>query len=199
MECPEEVRKRGAILYSNGFSGFQEPCESGSDKDHFILCWPHPPDENFSRLECVILPKISQRVGVASLRMGDWIGRDYLSIHWTEYPKRFQVLNELLVFGIPFQTQTQGMPYFKPRHGRFTPELLEERVMKQSQKLVKMGLYSMINHARCEEWNWTTLEGKEYARELRNLKEVNYDEKRENFYRWSLFQNYDEMSLLTLT
>lgn len=199
MECPQEVIYRAELLYSNGFSGFLEPATSGRDKDFFILCWPHSVDDNFDRLESIILPELSQRVGVTSLRLGTHIRGDYLAIHWTEYPKRFAVLTELLVFGIAFETETQGNPYFRPEDAPFTQALLEKRVIEQTENLIKGSLWSQINHARCEEWNWTTEEGKQFSRRLRGLAGVRYNQNRQNFYDYKLFRNYDEMSLLTLT
>lgn len=194
--CPEEVRQRGAILYSNGFSGFQEPCESGSDKGHFILCWPHPKDDEMGRFENEIIPEVSRRTGVTTLHLGDWIGRDYLSIHWTEYAKRFAVLNEILQMGVAFQTQTKGMPSFKPVDGIFTQVLLEKRVMEQTRELVGYKLWEMIDDGRCEEWNWTTQEGKDFSVELKRQKGHHYDDTRENFYQWKLFQEgYDSLTL----
>ena len=100
-DCPSDVTTRGAILYQNGFTGFQGP--PGSGKSHFILCW----SECWTEEQMTTLRLTS---GAQTLVCDDWIGRDYTAIHWSEYSKRVAVLDAMLSLGHRFQTQTKGMP-----------------------------------------------------------------------------------------
>ena len=74
MECPEDLRIRAEIMYTNGFMGFQAPCKQGIDKDRFIISW----NQNMTKNE---LEKIKFESKSNTLKLGDWIGRDYISIH----------------------------------------------------------------------------------------------------------------------
>lgn len=203
-ECPPEVINRADVLYFNGFSGFQGP--PGGGKDRFVLCWPHFGGFTESeRFERDVVPQLRESSGARTLRLDDWIGRDYLSVHWSEYDKRFDVLSALLRAGHAFQTQTKGMPAFRPSADGtvFTQELLERRVTEQSRELLTLGLLDMVDDGRCEEWNWSSDEGRAFARTLREAKRTtmsarNYDETRENFYHWPLFHppnTYDPATL----
>lgn len=196
-KCPDEVTKRAAVLYHNGISGFQGP--PGGGKNVFVLCWPHPEDERHFEQE--ILPRIRTSTGVTSLVLDDWIGRDYLRIHWRDYSRRFMILSALLHEGVAFQTQTKGMPSFKPsRDGTvFTQALLEERVIAQTREMRDLGFYDLVDDACCETWNWTTEEGRAMALELREWKAKRYDATRENFYEWPLFTSaYDPLTLCSV-
>lgn len=190
--CPQEVIDRADVLYFNGFSGFQGPPNGG--KDRFVLCWPLIDVWEGNHL---MVTRLSEACGVRTLRLNDWLGRDYLSVHWSEYHKRFDVLSAMLRAGHAFQTQTKGMPSFRPDADGvvFTQDLLERRVMEQSRELLKYGLLDMIDNGRCEEWNWSSDEGRAFARMLRQTKGLKYDETRENFYHWPLFQQYDPATL----
>ena len=195
--CPEKVSQRADILYWNGFSGFQGP--PGGGKDLFVLCWINLNWDEASAFERNVLPEIRKQSHTETLEIHDWIGRDYLSIHWQEYGKRFLILSMLLSHGIPFQTQTKGMPPFRPKEDglTFSQELLEKSVMKQTQELIDKKLYDMIDDGKCEEWNWTTEEGKKFSHIVKKAKGHRYDSTRTNFYEWDLFKEpYDLLTLV---
>lgn len=195
--CPDEVARRAAVLYHNGISGFQGPPDG--HRECFVLCWPHPDDAR--HFETEVLPRVRTATGTVSLTLDDWIGRDYLRLHWTEYAKRFVVLSALLSEGVAFQTQTKGMPSFEPKRDGtvFSQELLEKRVLAQTIELKQLGFYGLLDDAYCEEWNWTTEEGRAAAREFREWKAGRYDVTRENFYAWPDFTTpYDPLTLCSL-
>lgn len=190
--CPADVVRRAEILYHNGFMGFQGP--PGAGKSRFVLCWT----ECFSEEEIAALRDAS---GAQTLRGDDWIGRDYLSVHWSEYGKRVAVLNAMLCRGHSFQTQTKGMPGFRVKEGdrEFTYALLEKKVIAQCRSLLETRLVDLIDHACCEEWNYITEEGRAFARELRaHPLMYRYDTERTDFYQWPIMQNYDPETLLSL-
>lgn len=190
-ECPNDVKIRGDILYMNGFSGFQAP--HGGGKDRFIICF-HNNDDIGKDIDKIKIESKSN-----TLKEGYWIGRDYLSIHWTEYNKIINVLNTLLKFGYSFQVQTKGMVSFDYNIDKmFSFELLEEKVIIQTNKLIEYKLYEMIDDCYCEEWNYITQKGKEFSITLKDKLKYNYDKSRTNFYKWPIFQNYDKNTLIIL-
>lgn len=206
--CPQKVVDRANILYHNGVTGFQGP--HGGGKDLFVLCLFNTNWNETASFEKNILPKIRVECESPSLEVGDWIGRDYLSIHWSEYKNRFRVLSKLLQHNISFQTETKGLPPFGGKRDvgvmEFTRELLEKRVIEQCQELIKLnpGLMSFISFGCYYEWNWETEEGKKFAVELRekfgDLYESAYQEDATNFYEWDLFQEpYDPLTLCDLS
>ena len=185
-ECPADVRKRADTLYLDSFRGFQR------DRDRFIICWP---GEKELEEKLVI---IKQKVPALTLALGDWTGRDYFSVHWTEYNKIVPILDTMLKLGYSFQTQTKGMPSFDPAKDReFTFELLERKVIAQTSQLACDQLYFLISDAHCDDWNYTTSNGKALARRLRDqcLGHCYYTN-RTNFYNLDIFKNCD-MSTLT--
>lgn len=206
--CPQKVIDRAKILYHNGITGFQEP--HGGGKDRFVLCLFNTDSSKTAEFEKTILPAIREECQSPSLEVGDYIGRDYLSIHWSEYKHRFSVLSKLLQHGIPFQTETKGLPAFGGNRDvgvkEFTREFLEKRVIEQCQELIKChpGLMSLISFGCYYDWNWENEEGKKFASELRekygNQYRSAYDEDATNFYKWEIFQEpYDPLTLCDLS
>jgi len=202
--CPQKVIDRAKILYHNGVTGFQEP--HGGGKDRFVLCLFNTNWEETAEFEKTILPTIRGECHSPSLEVGDWIGRDYLSIHWSEYKHRFSILSKLLQHGIRFQTETKGLPHFGGKRDigvkEFTRELLEKRVIEQFQELIEChpGLIALISFGCYYDWNWETEEGKKFAAELRekygNEYRSVYDKDMTNFYEWEIFQEpYDPLTL----
>lgn len=194
QECPEDVRTRGSILYSNGFLGFQEPARTGSDKDRFIVCWPHT-DNIEQRIQT-----LREATGCASLLLGDWIGRDYISIHWTDHARIPSILTTFLQHGIDFQTQTRGMQSFHASVDKlFTYEALEKKVIEQTRQLQDIRLISMIHWCIFKEWNYITEEGRLFVRELRLRHPCRCDDGGyENHFEWDIFKNYDPSTLLSI-
>lgn len=192
LECPEEVVKRARVLYYNSFSGFQGPHEGG--KNQFIVCFLAEVDE-------VELNAIHHESGCETLKQDDFIGHNYLSVHWREYSKIVTLLNTLLRRGHAFTTQTKSKVYFDPSEGDkvFSFEALEEKAIKQVRDLLGMDMVKMIDDAYCEEWNYLTQEGKAFSRSLRaNPLMWRYDTDRTNFHAWDLFKNYRPETLLSV-
>ena len=202
--CPQKVIDRASILYHNGLTGFQGP--HGGGKDLFVLCFLNSSWDEVALFEKTTLPSIKEECSTASLELGDWIGRDYLSIHWSEIGKRFLVLNALLKHAIPFQTATKTMPCFSGKGvdvgiTEFTPELFEDRIIEQMRTFSgDRRLIGLISEACYYDWNWTTPRGKAFALELRRNYAADYrskyDSKTTNFYEWDIFtQPHDPLTL----
>ncbi len=193
--CPEGVKRRADVLYHNSFIGFQPPTDtSGSNKDCFVICI-------FDDSKLIAdIEAIKKEAQCLTLCEDDWIGRDYLRVHWSEYNRIPVVLNTLLKRGHSFQTMTKGMPFFDAKKDKeFNRLILEEKVIQQTSELLSFRLVNIINHACCETWNYVTEEGKAFAKKLLEdpLMANRYDNERTNFYEWPLFTGeYDHETLI---
>lgn len=189
--CPDDVKKRGEILHSNGFSGFQAP--DGGGKDCFVVCFFD--DESL----IANLDEIKKETQCVSLCDDSYIGRDYLRVHWRDYSRISVVLNSLLKRGYSFQAATKGLPFFDVDE-EFSLAALERKAIAHVKEFLGLRLISMIDDAYCEEWNYASEEGKAFARELRAnpLITHRYDDRRTNFYEWSIFASYDKETLCSL-
>lgn len=205
--CPQKVIDRAEILYHNGITGFQGP--HGGGKDRFVLCYLNTEWGKTAEFEKNVLPLISKECQCNSLEVGDWIGRDYLSVHWSEYKHRFIVLSKLLQNEIPFQTVTKGLPPFGGKRDKevreFTRELLEKRIIEQCQEVIgcNPGLISLISFGCYYDWNWETTEGKKFSAWLRenygSEYRSAYEKSTTNFYEWEIFQQaWDPLTLCDL-
>lgn len=191
--CPTEVIGRANVLYSNSFCGFQAPRGEGIVlKDHFGVCYYY--DETLE----TNLAEIKEESGCETLSCCDWIGSDYLRLHWSEHAKIPALLNTLLKKGYDFTPLTKAEAFFSPSIDKeFSFEAMEKKAIVQVQELLRIGLTTIVNHAFCEEWNYLTEEGKAFARSLREGQMYGrYNKERENFYEWGMFQNYDKATLL---
>lgn len=193
--CPDDVKKRGEILNCNGFSGFQAP--DGGGKDCFVVCF-FDDESLIANLEA-----IKKETQCASLCDDVYIGRDYLRVHWRDYSRISVVLNALLKRGHSFQATTKGLPFFNAEAGgdtEFSRAVLERKAMAHVKEFLGLRLISMIDDAYCEEWNYASEEGKAFARELRTnpLIARRYNDRRTNFYEWSIFASYDKETLCSL-
>lgn len=122
-----------------------------------------------------------------------------MSIHWSEYNKIPIVLNTLLQSGFSFTTQNRAQVYFDHEEDKeFTPEIMEQKAIEQVKNLISLRLIKMVNDAFCEEWNYITKEGKEFSKEVRNIKYWQYDNERTNYYEWDIFKNYDKNTLMSV-
>ena len=193
--CPCEVKNRAEILNCAGFSGFQAP--DGGGKDCFVVCL-------FSDDSLIVnLDAIKKETQCESLCDDEWIGRDYLRVHWRDHSRIPLLLNTLLKRGHSFQAATKGLPFFDAGEGGdtvFSQIVLERKAMVHVEEFLNFRLIDMINDAYCEEWNYTSEEGKAFARELKAnpLMIHRYDRNRTNFYETSLFKSYDKATLCSL-
>ncbi len=83
--CPKNIEKRAAILYCNGF-GFQSPSEFM--KDTFVLV--SISDDNID------IKKVKELSGSITVNIIYYLGRCYITINWSEYNKRFHIINTVL-------------------------------------------------------------------------------------------------------
>jgi len=100
--CPEDVMRRGAILNSNGF-GFQEP---GGVRDRFTIA------KLSKELSSDQLRQVTEMTNATTVRNEDYLGYDFLSIHWTEYSRHADVLTSLLTLGVSFTTHNHLSAHF---------------------------------------------------------------------------------------
>lgn len=188
--CPDDVKKRGEVLSWNGISGFQAP--DGGGKDCFVVCFIDINESSFAD----DLAAIKEETQCRSLTDDDWTGRDYLRVHWRDHSRIPLVLNALLKRGYDFQTATRGLPFFDSKKDTFNLATLEKKGINNMNELLEMGLVDLINDAFCEEWNYTTEEGKAFARKLKaDPRMYRYDTTRTNFYEWPIFKDYDPLTL----
>ena len=182
-ECPEDVKLRALILNANGFHGW-----NGIRYNNFIICLCDVGNK---------LEEIKLKSGSSTLQQGYFL-EDYLSVHWTEYNKIETILNTVLQFNISFTTQNRAQVHFNPEKDKeFTFEIMENKAMVQVTNLIRAGLVFMVNDSFCEEWNYITEKGRQFAKILRTeFKLDSYDETRTNYYKWDIFQNYDKNKLL---
>ncbi len=191
MSCPNNVKIRASILCRNGF-GFQGPGE-GID-DMFVPCkCKYLSDDQLKRLK-----KMS---GATTVKCGDWIGNEYISVHWTEYDKIPDVLTSLLQMGISFTTMTALKVQFNAnKHKKYTPEIEELEAMKMydTKYNADYKIFDLFAEQMFDIWNWKTNSGKEFCQRLRSLtKKIKHDLNDErNYYNWELFKNCDLSTLL---
>ena len=198
LPCPENIKKRARILFYNGF-GFQSPGE-GAGQNEFVIvkCGDNVISEE--KLEVV-----KQTSGVSSLKIHDWLGKDFITIHWSEYCKIPQVLNCMLFQGISFTTNTKLSVYFKSgKH--YSKEVEELKAIKQREKelLQSPNIITMITifpDAMFKAWNYKTRKGKEFCemiREKKGKKSQNEKTAKGNYFKWDIFQGYDPLTLADL-
>lgn len=194
--CPPDVRVRAFTLYNNTFHSFQSPSEEdGPDKDYFIICWPYHND--------IDLNKLRNESGSNTLKLYDWIGRDYIKIHWSEYNKIYNVLSTMLKLGYSFKAQTKGqLLSFDPKKDGndllITREVIERKAIEQTKILLSMNLLDIIDYSFYEEWNYITEEGKSFCEKLNNDHPIHDDERIDDFRKWHIFKNYDTLTLKTI-
>jgi hypothetical protein len=198
MTCPENIKKRARILFYNGF-GFQSPGEGAGD-NVFVICKCGDNVISEEKLEIV-----KQTSGVSSLKIHDWLGRDFITIHWSEYCKIPQVLNCMLFQGIPFTTNTKLSVYFKSgKH--YSKEVEELKAIKQREKelLQSPSIINMITifpDAMFKSWNYSTKKGKDFCkliREKKGKKPQCEKTAKGNYFNWDIFQDYDPITLADL-
>lgn len=196
LPCPRDVRDRARVLYCNGLTGFQEPAEDGVEKDRFILCWLHEPPDDVILEERI--ERVRQSTGTFTVRVGTRGRHHCVSLHWTEYGRRYHVLTEMLRRELSFHTQTKHSPFFDCQlHPEFTQELLERRATRVAYHLYEDSAVCFIDQAFFEEWNYVTQHGLEFCRILWTGRE--YWPERTNYLETPLFADYDPLTLLAPT
>ena len=198
MDCPEALKERATILQYNSLRGFQAP-GTGAGANNFMICWCD--DISIQELNEIKLQSNSQ-----TLSGGDYIGRDYMIIHWSEYNKITDIFNTMLKRGHSFLTGTKGEAGFNPKiDTQFTTEIMEHKIINQCKQLIELvpryiNLTYPISETYCDIWNYTTTEGKEFCnflREKRHLGLATYDDEN-NYFNWDIFKNCDYETLQTV-
>lgn len=186
--CPKDLQRVAAILFHNGF-GFQSPDE-GSDKDSFIICkfTKDAPDSD--------LVSLKDKSGSKTVYLTDWIGYNFLGVHWTEYNLIPKILTEFLNLGYGFATMGKSQAGFTPlKDKEFTFELMEIKSVEQARELIdKYGHpVDFIYPSFLDIWNYKTREGIEFCKHARAkgfLDPPSY-ESEDNYYKWEPFINFD--------
>lgn len=193
MERPENITKRGEILYENGF-GFQL-WDKGTPNGFAVckLVAEHFPAEK--------LEELREKSGSRTVGVSDWLGRLFITVGWNEYDKIKKVLDSLLKIGFSFYTNNKLQVSFSPADGEFTTEKMEEKAIQ---------LYgSVLHHARSgaffrpplfKVWNWTTDDGKKFCNLIRDItgKKPCNEKSEHNYYLWDVFKNCDFKTLCDL-
>lgn len=197
MSCPEDVKRRGLILYHNSFAGFQEP--GGGGPNCFLLCF-------CKNLRDEEINQIKELSGSTTLEQGDFIGRDFLEINWTEYNKIEAILNIMLQLGYGYQVMTKSLVSFDPAVDKvFSRQAVEKKSIDQMKQLLSLcpnRIYdSRMDDIYFDPWNYITEEGRQFCNELRRMNKMQilsppYDQE-DNYFKWPIFQNYDPQTLLS--
>lgn len=201
-DCPKIVKKRGEILYRNG-PGFQ-PLGNG-----FVIAGLA--DE----IELNKLEKIREESKAKSVNCINWIGRDFLTIYWSEYCLINKVFNTLLNNGISFNIFTKFGVHFDPeRDKEYSREIAESKFVNDQNKYIEDISLQMYNncikssgrkYAILHEFNYSTQKGKNFCRELRKKmkkerlisNETCSKPEKSNYLTWDIFKNYNPMTLQT--
>lgn len=192
---PDDIKKRGQILFYNGF-GYQAP-DQGT-KDTFviaILSYDYPAST---------MLKVKQESGSQSLTSKDWLGYTFVTVLWNEYQLIDQVLTTMLKYGMKFRTQNKLKIHFGENDECYSQEIAEKKwidwFFKQSHSLQKF-IIEDGKHNFFHEWNWKTQEGKEVCVKLRKMfhrSERCKHPDRHDYTKWPIFQNCDWNTLQTV-
>lgn len=190
MDCPENIKKRGEILYYNGF-GFQSPDTGVNNK--FAICKliaEHFPTEK--------LEEIREKSESQTADVTDWLGRLFITVGWNEYDKVKAVLDSLLKIGFSFYTNNKLQICFFPGDEEFTVEKMEAKAVQlYGGVLHHIRAESIFRPALFKVWNWTTEEGKKFCKLIRDVSgKKSCDERsKHNYYLWDIFKNCDFKTL----
>lgn len=202
--CPGVVKKRAEILHWNG-PGFQPL----GNLDFIIARLANEIEKN-------TLEKISLESNAKSIKCIDWISRDYLTIHWSEYHLIDRVLMTLLKNGISFSTFTKFGVHFDPDEDKeYSKEIAESKFVDDQNKHIKdfnlKNYYFIISsngkrHAILHEFNYSTEKGKNFCRELRQKfkakrlikHETCSKPEKSNYLDWEIFKNCNLTTLQTI-
>ncbi len=200
LKCPDDIVRRGTILNCNGF-GFQEP---GGVKNYFVIARLADDISNNN------LEQITNISGSKTVENKDFIGRDFLIIHWSEYILIDNVLNALLSIGLKFVTHNKLEVQFDPSKGDsfYSQEIAENKFIERFTNFEKecpdtniQNIFISTNkHSILHYWNWKTIEGKQFCHRVRQKlgKNDSCQKSEHNYYNWTIFQNYDPNTLKSI-
>ncbi|MBL4665489.1 MAG: RING-HC finger protein [Nitrospinaceae bacterium] len=194
-QLPQASAALSAVLNAecaNGF-GFQYREETGI----LILVFMTGevlPDQDPSRIlpDRYPLPDtVSIREGAdcTSVQRGNWLGREYLEVHWSEWDRIPIVLQWLLDHHVNIQWRPNFQAYF-PAGSRFSWDEAERRWVESNDHdttLKDMWLLKLVHRTALEPYNWHTEIGRQWcsrARTRLNLSPVS-DHTQDNRFTWN--------------
>ena len=186
--CPKDLQRVASLLFHNGF-GFQSP-DTGLDKDCFVIC------KFVKYFSASDLEVIKAKSGSSTVHLIDWIGYNFLQVHWTEYNLIPEILTAFLNLDYGFETMNKfKAPFHLSNAGEFTFELMEIKGINGARRLLDEFNYPVDNlhPSLLDIWNYKTPEGVEfckYARQKGGLDPPSY-ESPENYYNWAPFTGFD--------
>ena len=192
--CPPALQDRAKILFWNSLYGYQSP-STGVRGEVFAICWCKELDSNQ-------IDAIKNVSGSTTLICDSWLGRDFLTICWTEYSKIENIFNALLSLGFSFSTLNNCCVRFDAAVDHvFTNEIMEKKAIehqKESMSVMEWYFKSVLfKEIYLDIWNYITPEGREFCNWLRAKKQLppgDYNHA-DNYFNWPQFRNYDRTTL----
>ncbi len=200
---------RAEILYSNGV-GFQAPTKT---RPLFIVA------RCVRGLDVATLAKLKTSCALTHTpEMFDFLGIDFLGVHWEDYARIDAIFNALLADGHGFATHTNrwGVPFgpdathAHPReYSRANAELAFissiEDLIATTATFSHTGVYNLkgwlLGYSQLHEFNYVTQDGKKFCREMRikmGKATAECQKKKHDFYQWEVFKNVDLTTLQTV-
>jgi len=147
----------------------------------FIVCFC----ERYSEQE---LQQLRVETGTPGIQQDDYIGHNYLSVHWTEYNNIERVCNTVLRTRF-LQIACKGMVFY-PAGATFSWDTFEQHLIESITMFGGEGRVYPDHTERCKRpWIWVTERGRQLSDSLRRPFLDSDITDRENFWRWDCFQN----------
>lgn len=192
--CPDEVKERAEILCYYGVSGFR--MLGGDVVDRFMICM-------FNDKTLVDnLDAIRDESGCTSLTLDafdpdDTTGVRELHVHWRDHDKIHSTLDTLLKRGYSFLVFTGDIVFFDAKiDTEFSLVVLEKKIIELVKSEFLRGETPHVAYS-CE-WNYTSAEGKIFAKALEADKSLKFWNARWDYNKLPLFQSYDKKTLCSL-
>ena len=191
---PKEYSARGGILFHNGFG-----IQCAGNGTELVCIVAELNDENNGKF----LAKLSQiKIDSACQSVGpeDWIGHDFVAVHWTETDKIDNVIAALLGNDITLTYFCRLKPTIRPSDIKSRPwsqDVLEECIIRAirslNERLDWNTIATVIGPSFLKEWNWKSDQGILFCRECRKMlkKRPSNKESKHNYWTWDIFQNCD--------
>ena len=188
----DKQKQRWKILGYNSLFGYQ--FSDGIQPDHFAICFCD------TDMPAEIEAQIRTISGATSLRLGDFIGHGYFTIHMSDYDKITPIFNAMLEARQWFRTRNAAEVGFNAERGDcvFSDEIMERKYIERTrdilkedwgQRLVKQESSTIFKWQALHIWNYRTEEGKAFCHQLRALKNLPppTEDDHENYFRWGPF------------
>jgi len=191
MLPPSDYVTRGKVLYCNGF-GVQYA--GNGTEDTCVIA--HLSDKN----DTIFHNKLEQIQNISkclSVQSKDWIGYNFIAVHWTDTSKIDDVLDAVCQCNITFQYFCKLKPIIIPDSSPWSRLKLEKSIINYI-SAIDDKIQGCIDSSSFKIWNWETLEGKNFCQKLRMKygKSPSNESSKNNYWNWPLFKNYDRKTLL---